>query len=127
MGGSTDSNPCSGPSGGYNAILRVSHPWPVRTKKALRMSLHEGIFEDFSVIVPFSSLSTNHTVYFAGAVDKEVGSPISRHMISNHHADELITENPPVCRSEPPGYWHETSLSTFVADIHVRFLAPHIL
>jgi len=76
------------------------------------MSLYEGVFKGFRVIVPSDSLSSNHAAYFAGAVDEEAGSPISRYELSNHHAGELIKGNSPVRRSEPPSYWHEISLST---------------
>lgn len=81
MGGPTTGDPRR-EMGGYNTVPRVSHPWPARTKKALRISLDMGIFEDIHVVVLPGSESTKHSVYFAGIVDEAVGSSISRRKLS---------------------------------------------
>ena len=49
------------------------------------MSLDEGIFEDFHLMIPPSSGSTEHTVHFAGAADEGIGSPFSRRESQNRH------------------------------------------
>jgi len=64
------------PSGDCNAILRVSHPWPARTKNALRVSLDKGTFEDFHFMLPPDPVSTKYPMHFAGAVDGKVASSI---------------------------------------------------
>jgi len=126
MDRSTISNPHK-LSGDCNTIRRVSRPWPARTKKALRRSLDEGIFEDFSVMVPPGSVSVKHLMHFAGVVDEVVSSSISHREFSNCYADKLITDGRlPVCRSEPTSQHDaETSLSRLVENIHIHFLTPH--
>ena len=78
MGESTASNPRCELGGGHNTIPRVSRPWPARTKRALRISLDSGTFEDIHIATLPGSGTTKHLVYFAGVVDEAVGSPISR-------------------------------------------------
>lgn len=63
---------------GHVSIQRVSYPWPVRTKKALRAALDYGAFEDIRVTVPSGPESTEQPMYFAGVVDETVGTTISR-------------------------------------------------
>jgi hypothetical protein len=86
MDGTTVSDPRCELGGECSTILRVSRPWPVRTKKALLMSLDKGVFEDFHLMVPPGSVPTKDTVHFAGVVDEGVGSPFSRRELSNYHA-----------------------------------------
>lgn len=59
-------------------IQRVSRPWPTRTKRALFTSLDSGEFESVHVVVPLGPELTEQPIYFAGAVDEQVGSSISR-------------------------------------------------
>jgi len=37
------------PTNDRNTILRVSSPWPGRTKEALRLSLDNGVFDDYKI------------------------------------------------------------------------------
>lgn len=53
------------PTDGHNAILRVSFPWPDRTKEALRVSLDNGIFDDFTIAL---TRPTRRTIHFATVV-----------------------------------------------------------
>jgi hypothetical protein len=78
MNGTIVNDPRCGMSNNCNTILRVSRPWPVRTKKALRTSLDTGIFEDFHLMISPGSVPSEHPVHFAGVVDKGIGSPFSR-------------------------------------------------
>ena len=126
MDGPTPSDPRHEPSNGSNPILRVSLPWPAWTKKALRASLDEGIFENSHLTVPPGFGSTEHTVHFAGAVDEGVGSPFSRCEFPNYCASELIDDDLPVCHSELASR-HDAmaSISTLVTDIHIPSRASH--
>lgn len=65
--------PSSGVGGNNNTIPRVSHPWPVRTKDALCISLDRGTFEDISIMVPLGPEQTKYPVYFAEPVDEGIG------------------------------------------------------
>ena len=78
MDGTTVSGSRCETSDNCNTILRVSPPWPIRTKKALWASLDTGLFEDFHLMAPPSSVPTKYPVYFAGVVDGGVGFPFSR-------------------------------------------------
>ena len=128
MDGTNTSDHRFEPGSGCDTIPRVPRPWPDRTKKALRTSLDEGIFEDFRLAIPLNSVSSEHLVHFAGAVDEGVGSLISSGEPSDYCPGELlIDDHLLVCRSEPT-YQHEAevSLSTFVSNILVHFLTSHI-
>ena len=128
MDGPTPGNPRCEPSDECNTILRVSPPWPARTKKALCMSLDEGIFEDFHLTIPPGSGSTEHIVHFARAVDEGIGSPFSRRKFQNHRISEpiMIDDGLPVCHSEFT-YQHDATAcpSTSVTNIRVHLLYPH--
>ena len=128
MDGPTPGNPSCGLSGDCTTTLRVSLPWPNRTKKALAISLDEGIFENFHLMIPPGLGSTEHVLHFAGAADEGIGSPFSRRRFPNYHASELMTigDDLLVCHSGL-AYQHDivTSPSTLVTNIHVHFLCPH--
>lgn len=68
----------SGEDDNLNPILRVSLPWPARTKSVLLVSLDRGIFEDVRIAVPSGPESAGQSFHFARAVDEQVGSTISR-------------------------------------------------
>lgn len=112
----------------HNTILRVSHPWPARTKKALRASLDHGIFEDIRVTASSGSESREQPMHFAGAVDEGVGTSIPRREPSNSLRSELMmNNNSSVCRSESASQQGvEISLSTWVKNVHSHFLAPNM-
>jgi hypothetical protein len=61
----------------HSIIQRVSQPWPIRIKKALFTSLDCGEFESVHVVVPLGPELAEQSIYFAGAVDEQVGSSIS--------------------------------------------------
>ena len=107
--------------GGYNTITRVSRPWPARTKKALQMSLDEGIFEDIHVVALSGSESTEHLLHFAGVVDEAVGSSISHRKSSDRHMNNLVINDYfPVCCPETPRQDKiDASVSTLVTNIHI--------
>ncbi|KAF9790812.1 hypothetical protein BJ322DRAFT_411728 [Thelephora terrestris] len=102
----------SGEDDNRNAILRVSVPWPARTKTALLKSLDCGTFEDIRVAVPSGPEPTEPHIHFAGGVDEQVGATISRRTSPDDHGSELMTDdNLPVCQSESDT---EISLLTLV-------------
>ena len=61
-----------------SSIQRVSRPWPTRTRKALFKSLDSGEFESVHVAIPLGPELTEQPIYFAGAVDEQIGSSVSR-------------------------------------------------
>ena len=127
MDGSTTRNPPCEPSGDYDTILRVSSPWPARTKKALRISLDRGVFEDFRIVIPPCSVSTERLVHFAGAVDIGVGSSITHCKLPNRHPGDLTMDGDPTVHSDLTcQHDTEASLPTLVTNIHVHFLTPHV-
>lgn len=77
MDGSTV-NGLNGVHNSRSSIQRVSRPWPTRMKKALFTSLDSGEFESVHAVVPLGPGLTGQSIYFAGAVDEQVGSSISR-------------------------------------------------
>lgn len=98
------------PIDGCNTILRVSSPWPGRTKEALRVSLDSGTFDDFTICpVPgriyfspvvldsgvVSSLSTpdrsKPAFYFFLSPILDVDLPLSRLVTSHHVHSSLLT------------------------------------
>ena len=63
----------------HDTIMRVSCPWPDRTKQALRMSLESGIFEDFELGTSPGPAAATPPVYLSTAVtDGGVGSSLWR-------------------------------------------------
>jgi len=59
----------------YITILRVSCPWPGRTKEALRFSLDNGILDDFKLDIAFGPALTTYQVHLAPTVmDDGTGS-----------------------------------------------------
>ena len=55
--------------------MRVSRPWPGRTKEALRRSLDNGIFDDFELEIVHGLEVPIRLVYLAPAVmDDGIGS-----------------------------------------------------
>ena len=107
-------------SGDCNTIPRVSHPWPGRTKNALRVSLDEGTFEDFHFTLTPGPVPTKYPMYFAGAVDKKVASSIGFCKLSNCHSGNLILENVlPVCLLQQDNQLAaEISLARSVTHLH---------
>jgi len=72
-------------AGGYNSIQRVSCPWPDRTREPLRVSLHNGIFDDFQIAPDLAT--TMHPVYLSTTVtDEGVYSSFWRCASLNSHA-----------------------------------------
>jgi len=53
---------------GVNTILRVPHPWPTRTKGALRTSLSNGLFDDFELAIAPRPAAPRYTVYLATVI-----------------------------------------------------------
>ena len=56
----------------YYTIMRVSCPWPGRTKEALRRSLDNGIFDNFELEIVRVLEASIHLVYLAPAVMDDV-------------------------------------------------------
>ena len=107
-------------SGDCNTIPRVSHPWPVRTKNALCMSLDNGTFEDFHLTLTPGPVPTKHPMYFAGAVDRDAASSIRLCKLSNCHLGKLIVDDElPVCPLQHYNQ-HDTefSLARSVTRLH---------
>lgn len=113
-----------------STILRVSHPWPARTKEALRASLDCGTFEDIRVTDPSASdpESTEQRIYFAWAVDKRVGASISRCKPSSRFQSDLMTNDSPLVRQPESASQQEVeaSLLTLVTNFHGHFLVPDV-
>lgn len=61
-------NICDSPVDGYNTISRVSCPWPGRTREALRVSLDNGVFDDFELTIVPGPTAPAYSVYFAAVV-----------------------------------------------------------
>ena len=55
----------------YNTISRVSCPWPGRTREALRVSLDNGVFDDFELTIVHGPTVSTYSVYFAAVVMDE--------------------------------------------------------
>lgn len=72
------------------SILRVSSPWPARTKKALRASLDHGTFEDTHVIAPLGTESMERPMYFAGVVNEMVGASIASRKSLDYFQNKLV-------------------------------------
>ena len=103
-----------------NTISRVSHPWPARTKKALRVSLDKGTFEDFHFMLPSGLASTKHPMHFAGAVNGAVACSITSCKLSNCHLSKMILdEELSVCSLQHPDQHDaEISLARSVSHSH---------
>jgi len=68
---------CTEVNGDCDGILRVRARWPTRTRDALRVSLENGVFDDFP-IAP-GPVEKAHPVYLSAAVtDEGVCSPFWR-------------------------------------------------
>lgn len=72
---------------GFNTIPRVSYPWPVRTKEALRVSLDNGVFDDFELATATNQAKTMHLSTVV--MDEGVGSSLWQCMSPNSHAKTL--------------------------------------
>ena len=90
MDGTTVVGPHREPSDDCITIPRVSQPWPVRTKVALRTSLDEGVFEDLHISIPPGPVETKRRFHFAGNVDRGVAASIQICELLNCLLGEII-------------------------------------
>ena len=103
------------PTDDDNPILRVSSPWPGRTKEALRVSLDNGTFDDFTV-GPIQQ--EFRTIYFSTVVlDSGVVSSLNSRAKSNPAFDFFILR--PLL---------ETNVlpSTLVTSLHIHSPSSHV-
>lgn len=67
------------PADECNTVMRVSYPWPGRTKEVLGISLNSGLFDDFKLAIPRGPGKPRHLLYFdLSATDKEARLAVVR-------------------------------------------------